>query len=895
MLRQIAVLLVTATFGVAAVQSASAATTDADRVARADKFERAGKLDEAFGQLSALAKPTKAQRAHRAHVRTAASALVAAAALTKLKDDAAAKKALDTALTKLEPGGDAVIRAKLAQESATAARRASAAAAAARAPANEQAEATLLKGDALGRDERWEDAAAMYKSVATKPAGEIDAAIRQRATTKQLAAEKQAVEAEPSALREFGDTVWHGIRDVVAWLLVPLILLGLLFGVLIAVHAALWRRPRPGIRLAVVDASDAMKDRDARDEALAAALLDAIEDVRSGSWAAGGSEIDERRDLDGMAPPPVAAGAGSGGLDDLKDKVEIGAGGVKVSPVAFVAPLVRYLTRPHERELRGMLRADARQHRAVHGAARHRAAEQGGGRGRGRGAEGAERAVERLENGRWGPAKVLREVAQKFVTESGYSYITTSWRSYAAYRDGLVALAAADELPAAEREAKLHEARAAFQRAVNGDQDNLLARMRLAGVRRMLGDNPEAAAEFRQVLDDVLDADRLSPHAKSLVEAHPELIYLAAINRTVSLDKWHDRDRFAVSEDLAFLVRKLAVSEDALPEVQLPDTTPDVRGGDRWPKKPLEGPDRLRLLVTAFAAWAASLLRTVGRDDRGASLEDIRQRLDEVCRWIVKVDSRDPSVALARRQAEGTLRNAIARVAYDQGCLKKAQQCPDEARRCWDEARHEAEQALVLSPQLGDANVTLAQVAMERGTRTGAATLPATSSARWRSAQRTGGRQFRLGELYREIGEDEAAIAQFGMLKDDARALHRIGVIHKENDDYQQAVPFLALSQVRGPSKGRRAVDLVEAVISLREHPNGWMLKHDGKVAEDAATRLVPVTGTEAEKAAANRLVGAVSAAVKQLTEERQRPVDGVAPTAVAGNSVLPPAAAPAS
>ncbi|MET0602789.1 MAG: tetratricopeptide repeat protein [Baekduia sp.] len=894
-MRQIAVLLVTATFGVATVQPAAAGTTDANRVARADAFERAGKLDEAFGQLAALAKPTKAQRAHRAHVRTAAGALIAAAALTKLKDDAAAKKALDTALAELDPGGDAVIRAKLAEESAAAAERASAAVAAARAPANKQAEATLQKGDALGRDERWQDAAAMYKSVATKPAGEIDAAIRQRATTKQLAAEKEAVEAEPGALREFGDTVWHGIRDVIAWLLVPLILLGLLFGVLIAVHAALWRRPRPGIQLAVVDASDAMKDRNGRDEALAAALLDAIEDVRSGSWAAGGSEIDERRDLDGMAPPPVAAGAGSSGLDDLKDKVEIGAGGVKVSPVAFVAPLVRYLTRPHERELRGMLRADADSTElclALYDI------------GRPSKAEGEDPVAEKkAPSGPWGAsrtgagsrAKVLREVAQKFVTESGYSYITTSWRSYAAYRDGLVALAAADELPAAEREAMLHEARAAFQRAVNGDQDNLLARMRLAGVRRMLGDNPEAAAEFRQVLDDVLDPDRLSPHAKSLVKAHPELIYLAAINRTVSLDKWHDRDRFAVSEDLAFLVRKLAVAKDELPEVQLPDTTPEFVGDDRWPKEPLEGPDRLRLLVTAFAAWAASLLRTVGREDRGASLDDVRRRLDKVCRWIVKVDSRDPSVGLARRQAEGTLRNAIARVAYDQGCLKKAQEDFDGARGSWDEARHEAEQALVLSPQLGDANVTLAQVAMERRNQNWSSEAARHLQRALEVSPKDGRARFRLGELYREIGEDEAAIAQFGLLKDDARALHRIGVIHKENDDYQQAVPFLALSQVRGPSKGRRAVDLVKAVILLREDPNGWMLKHDGNVAEDAAKRLVPVDGTDEEKAAANRLVGEVIAAVKQLTEVRQRPVAGVAPAAVEGNSAVPPTHAAAS
>jgi tetratricopeptide (TPR) repeat protein len=830
-------------------------------------------------------------------VRTAAGALVAAAALTNLKDDATAKKAIDAALTKLDPGADAVIRAKLAEASAAAAGRASAAAAAARAPADEQAEGTLLKGDALRRDERWEDAAAMYKSVATKPAGEIDAEIRLRATAKQLEAEEQAVEAEPTALHEFVSTVWDRIRDVAAWLLVPLVL----FGVLAAIHAALRRNPRPGIRLAVVDASDAMKDRDGRDEALAAALLDAIQDVRAGSLAAGGSEIDERRDLDGMAPPPVAVGAGTGALNDLKDKVEIDAGGVKVSPVAFVAPLVRLLTRPYERELCGMLRADAEGTElclALHDVGR---------------LSKAERAKRRkVPSGPWGAsmtgtggrAKVIREVAQKFVTESGYSYITTSWRSYAAYRDGLMALAAADdELPVAEREAKLQQARAAFQRAVNSDQDNLLARMRLAGTRRMLGDNPEAAAEFRQVLDDVLDADRLPTHAKKLVDEHPELIYLAAINRAVALDKWHDRDRFAISEDLAFLVRKLALKGE-LPNVGLPNASPMFETG-RWPKKSLEGPDRVRLLVTAFAAWAASLLRGTGDEDRDASLDAVRESLVKVCHWIEKVDSRDAGVALARRQAAGTLRNAIARVSYDQGCLAKARQraaearcdCDEarleaeEAQRSWDKARREAEQALVLSPQLGDAHVTLAQVAMERRSQSSWSGDAARHLQRALDISPKDERaRFRLGELYREIGEDEAAIAQFDLLKDDARALHRIGVIHKENDDCQLAVPFLALSQIRAPSKGRRAADLVAVVLELRKDPKGRMLNHDGEVAIAAAERLVAAAQADAAKAEANQQLEQVEGAVKQIAL-RPRPVTNVPAGVAEGNGAGPAAA----
>lgn len=856
-MRRVAVALVAATLGAAAAAPATHAdTTDAQRLANAEQHERAGDLDGAYAQLAALAAPTRAQRVHAAHVRRAASAVAAAAALRRSGEDAQARATLDAALTGLDSVGDAVIRADLVARSDAAARRVTKAAAAARRDVDAQAMAAIAKGGALAAKHDWDAAAAVYRSVATKPAGSIDETLRHHATAAQLRAEAEAVDATQGSFATFWTDAWHRIRTILEWLVLP-IALGL---VLILRHAWLWRHPGDGVALKVVDASDAMKDRRDRDDMLAAALRDAMEDTRGGGYVAGASYLDERRDLDGMAPPPVSGVSGDGSLGDLSDELEIDvAGVVRVSPLAFIPVLKRYVARPAKRTLCGTLRADDAGAELC--LALHDLRPEDGAAATGTDRPGPWLATSNETLG--ARAVVIREVAQKYVVESGYSYISTSWRSYAGYRKGLAALLDADDdLPPRQRRAKLELARSEFEQALSTDQANLLARMRLGSVLRSMGRNPEAAAQFRRLVEDVLDVRRLPRHANELVRSHPELLYFATLDAAVSLDKWSNRDRFPVTETLAFLVGKLVVAGDGVPDVCLVGAEPAfVRG--RWPARSLEGADRLRLLVVTLAAWSVSLLprSQEAPDEEDRALAAVATQLDDVCQWIVAVDSEEPAVAIARRQAEATMRNAIARVARE--------------RRQWDAAREEAEQALVLSPHLGDAHITLAHVAM-RDDRRHRDDWSSEAERHLMEALRISPddarARFLLGELYEEIGEDRRAIAHFAKLPMDPEALFRIGRIHEQDGNLREAVVYYVRSQVRGPSHGRRAVTLLGAVRRLdEEQPRGWMLAHEGNVAVATAERMVACEVDPAAREAASEHLGEVRAEVRALVANAPR------------------------
>jgi tetratricopeptide (TPR) repeat protein len=864
-MRQLAVVLVAATVvasGVAPAAHAASAPTDAQRLARADRLERAGDLDGASVQLARLTAPTRAQRVHAAHVHAAAAAVAAAAALRRSGDDAQARAMLDAALTRLDAGADAVVRADVVARSAAEARRVTAAAVTARRQADDAATASLAKGDALRDRRQWDAAAAVYRSVATQSAGSIDETLRQTATVSQLQAEKETVEARPGPFARFWTDVWHGLRSALEWILKWLVPLALLALLMVLIHVWLWRRPRPdGITLSVVDTSDAMKDRRDRDQMLATALRDAMDDARGGGYVQGASYLDERRDLDGMAPPAVTAVSGSGpdSFGELSDKLEIDAGPLRISPLAFLPPIRRYLSRPRARTLCGTLRVDdsgAEMCLALHEPPEFVEDPSG-------------RPVRVETPGPWlatstdrlgARAAVIKEIAQKYVVESRQSYISVSWRSYVAYRKGLAALIAADDdLPLGQRKAQLELARSEFEQALSADQANLLARMRLGAVLRSMGRNPDAAAQFRRLVDDMLDVRRLPPHAASLVEAHPELLYFAALDAQVSLDKWSNRDRFRVTRTLAFLIDRLAVDEDRIPDVGWDGVEPRFAQG-RWPRERLEREaDRQRLLIVTLAAWSVSQLprSKPGLDADPVELEACADLLRSVCDWIHGVDSEEPAVAVARRQAEATMRNAIARVAR-------------ELRR-WGSARREAEKALVLSPHLGDAHVTLAQVAMREDPRREDWSVEAHRhlKAALRISPEDARARFLLGELYEEIGEDAKAITHFQKLPVNPGALFRIGQIHEENDDMREAMASYVESQVRGPSCGRRAVALLSLVRTLNDEPRyrGWMYPHEGRVANATAEAIVEAAKTPEAREAAIEQRGEIRTAVRALVE----------------------------
>jgi tetratricopeptide (TPR) repeat protein len=854
MMRRIVVLLVMA--GVVAPGAAAHGTTsDAQHAARALAAERAGRLAEAYAQLGHVVKPSAARAKHRAALAAALQARAAGDALTRAGDDAGAKAVLDAARAKLDPDADRFAVVVLARRSAAAAGRVAQAAADALKPAAAAARTTIAKGDALGADQRWDDAAAVYKTVAGAAAGTLPADVRQTAALKQLRAERRAIEAEPGPVAEFFTSVWHGIRDALKWALIPILLLLALW----IAHRERRKRPLAGrTSLALTDSGGEAKDQDRRDHALAVELTDAIQDVRYRSLLAEGSEVDEHRDLDGTAAPPVMIGTGaSGKADAVAGDLEVDVGPLKVSPLKLYYFVRWALTRPGARELSGTLRADE---------------------------NGAELCVELRDlgatdghGGHWSAratgatarGAVIREVAEKYVVESGYSYISESWRSYVAYRDALAALEAADPSVPERCEAALESARGLLERALAGDPANLLARMRLGAVLRTMGRNPEAAAQFARLRDDVRLEDRLPAGAAAFVGRHPELFYCAWFHGAVALGKWGRGDGRDVPRRLAMLVARLA-PEPELPVLDAGDRPALIAAlrAEAWTPLP-EGADRERLYVLALCAWAASLVASVDRRDAGApdeqqALRDRRrrvlERVEEVRERLTTGRLAGAGAGTALREGEAILDNAIARVSYRQGAF--------------GDARAAAERALVLSPDLGDAHVTLAEVAMSRPGRraedwsveaerhltTALGISPKDARAR-----------YLLGKLYKSIGDFPKAKDAFGALATDWRALDQLGDVHLEEEALADAVRCFVRSQARNPSGDYRADRLVTTVLALRNDAAARLRPRDGEAILRAGQRAVDAAKPEKRETALQRL-GALQAAVEELTARPAEP-----------------------
>jgi tetratricopeptide (TPR) repeat protein len=838
-MRRMMVLLAVAALTVL-VPVAHAAASDAGIVAAATAQERGGRLQRAFVLFGRVAKPTKAQTTHREHLGAALQAQATAAALSRAGDDAGAEAVLDAARAELDPGADGFVLVALADDAATAARRATAS-------ADAEARATIHKGDALRADERWDDAAALYKTVATKPAGTISASVRQTATVRQLRAERSAIEDEPGPVSEFFTSIWHTIRDALKWLLIPL-LVG--FGLWVT-RAIQRRRPVTGqTSLALAEAGVDGKDQDRRDHALAVELSQAIQDVRYLSVGVDGSDVDERRDLDGTAAPLLDVGGGSlGPVDALGENVTVDVGPLKLSPLEFYYVVRWARARPGEQELRGTLRADE------HGAELN--VELCGPE------EGDVRHWSARASGAGARAAVIREIAQRFVVESSFSYISTSWASFAAYGEALKALEVASGQEPSERLATLATARVALERALGHDAFNLLARLRLGAVLRTMGSNPEAAAQFARLRDDVLAVDQLPDGAAELVRRHPELLYVAMFNRAVALSKWKRGRSDAVTVQLAMLAARLAPATAPVLPVLLSAQRPGLikaLNETTWPTTVLDERDRERLYALVMASWAASLLATVerGADRSSKRLEDrrvlVRERLLEVHAQLVAGELAGPDAGTALRQAEAVLEDALARLAY--------------LRRIVPEARSAARRALVLTPDLGNAHVTLAEVAMlkqgqkdddwsieaERHLTTALAISPEDQRAR-----------YLLGKLYKMTGDFPKAKEAFGTLPADWRSLDELGDVLLEEESYAEAVRCFVRAQARNPSGDYRAARLVGTVLALRGIDGARLRRRDGDRAIWAGERVVKAVD-EPKKAEARKRLESLRAAVQELT-----------------------------
>ncbi|HWI71301.1 MAG TPA: hypothetical protein VNT55_05065, partial [Baekduia sp.] len=651
---------------------------------------------------------------------------------------------------------------------------------------------------------------------------------------------------------DFFLAIWHNVRDALKWALIPILLLLALW----AANRHQRGRPLAGrTSLALTDSGGDAKDQDRRDHALAVELTDAIQEVRYRSLLAEGSEIDEHRDLDGTAAPPVMIGTGvSGKADAVASDLQIDVGPLKVSPLKLYYFVQWSLARPGARELAGTLRADT---------------------------AGAELCVELRDVGGGGAqhwsaratgatarCAVIREVAEKYVVESGYSYISESWRSYVAYRDALAALEDADPGVPERCEAALESARALLESALASDSANLLARMRLGAVLRAMGRNAEAAAQFARLRDDVRLGDRLPAGAAAFVGRHPELFYCAWFHGAVALGKWRGGGPDVTR--LAMLVARLAPGPAELPVLDLGERPALIAALRResWPALP-EAADRERLYVLALCAWAASLVPSVDQRDGGApdELQRLRDRRKAVLDRIAEVRERlrsgqlaGPGAGQALREGEAILDNAFARVAYRQGLHGNA--------------RAAAERALVLSPDLGDAHVTLAEIALSKwGRRAEDWSVEAERhlTTALRISPKDARARYLLGKLYKSIGDFPKAKAAFGALGTDWRALFQLGDVFLEEEALADAVRCFVRSQVRNPSGDYRADRLVTTVLALRNADGARLRKRDGDQVLRAGQRLVDAA-KPARRDDAVKQLARLETTVEELTSRPPEP-----------------------
>jgi tetratricopeptide (TPR) repeat protein len=329
---------------------------------------------------------------------------------------------------------------------------------------------------------------------------------------------------------------------------------------------------------------------------------------------------------------------------------------------------------------------------------------------------------------------------------------------------------------------------------------------------------------------------------------------MAYINRSTSLAKWGSRRRFKTPDELALVSARLR-GDASLPGIGDEREGLQKQVDERpWPTLPGDD-DRARLRVQALAAWGAALIVTVDQRDAGPSDagQRTRRRRDEVLGVLEKIVEELGGAPAARALVE----NAIARVQLRQNRL--------------DKARDAAETALVLSPDLGDAHITLAEIAIrpplendwssetERHLLRALEVSPKDIRAR-----------YKLGVFYKSIGDDRRAKEAFAELVADWRALDRLGEIHLENAEYVEAIRCFVLSQGRHETSDYRAERLVKAVLDLAKIPGVRLLERDAEPTARAAQRIVK----DAKDAARKRVAQARQAELKKAVTYLTRPPD---------------------
>jgi tetratricopeptide (TPR) repeat protein len=269
----------------------AAPTPGEDRLRRAQALERERDLAAALRILKPVGANTEAGK-HRVLLGEAMAAISASAVYSGLDDYERAEAVLEAVLKKLDASRDVHVAMALHRRLAAIGRRE-------RTRTDAEARALLRKAGVLEGQDEHEEAAATYKIVADRPAGEVSEALIQQAKLGRIRAETAALEEEHDPLRRF----WHWVKDplgtVAKWGLYGLLILGIIG--LIALGRRAIRRLPPADRTALVleDLTAPTSERNAKNRVLTRELMTSMKSLGVGGGESSSAEIDETPDLDG--------------------------------------------------------------------------------------------------------------------------------------------------------------------------------------------------------------------------------------------------------------------------------------------------------------------------------------------------------------------------------------------------------------------------------------------------------------------------------------------------------------------------------------------------------------------------------------------------------------------
>jgi tetratricopeptide (TPR) repeat protein len=383
----------------------------------------------------------------------------------------------------------------------------------------------LARAEAQLHAKKYDEAVASFTEVAGRRPSEVSEALIQQGEQGKLRAETARLEAQnPGFWSDLAANLAKGLLTIAQWLVY--------FGVLILVVAAIFLVPKflpphKGVILSLTDLTCAAESRAVSSQGLMQEVVGRI--LALGQQPDDVAQIDWYEDLDNASLGNLRVlGDELAKIEALIDDAAIHVGVVAFSPRQLFNFLRLSFRRPYQYTLRGSLekRGDLTS-LTVERVDR----------------DGKPEAGKRWEkecSGATARVDVILSIATRIAFDLADYKITSSWRSFEAYRQGMVHLG--QEEQSAKRADCLNSASDAFQRSLLYDESNWMARFNCATVLRKLGRNEPAAGQFAflERMVEGKDTGR-PPSLTTFLNRHPDFPEVVRYNRAVALSKSADR------------------------------------------------------------------------------------------------------------------------------------------------------------------------------------------------------------------------------------------------------------------------------------------------------------------------------------------------------------------